>query len=137
MNLTNTFSQISHHEALPFDEFRLNPYTVLCTTSSGGHLGWFELGGGRWFVKPVITPPPPLLLSFYPSEFDSLMETQKSGLTKDIQIVAFFERMEHEIDSGGAEAKTTCCSSTPQAWGSHEPQTYNPVRRKLQHARTM
>ncbi|THC91929.1 hypothetical protein EYZ11_008615 [Aspergillus tanneri] len=23
------------------------------TTSWGGHLGWFELGGDRWFVKPV------------------------------------------------------------------------------------
>ncbi|KAH9901995.1 carboxylesterase-like protein [Xylariomycetidae sp. FL2044] len=38
---------------LPFSEVKMNPYTVLCTTSLGGHLGWFELGGGRWHSKPV------------------------------------------------------------------------------------
>ncbi|KAI9812086.1 MAG: hypothetical protein M1826_002961 [Phylliscum demangeonii] len=44
---------IAVREAIPFDEFKRNPYTVLCTTSKGGHLGWFESGGGRWFVKPM------------------------------------------------------------------------------------
>lgn len=44
---------IAHHEALPYGEARQNPYTVLCTTSLGGHLGWFEIGGGRWHAKPV------------------------------------------------------------------------------------
>ena len=29
------------------------PYGVMLTTSWGGHLGWFEFGGDRWFVKPV------------------------------------------------------------------------------------
>ena len=45
--------QLAANEALPIDEFRQNPYTVLCTTSAGGHLAWFESGGERWFVKPV------------------------------------------------------------------------------------
>lgn len=45
--------QISVREALPFQEFRQNPFAVLCTTSLGGHLSWFEFGGGRWFAKPV------------------------------------------------------------------------------------
>jgi hypothetical protein len=40
-------------EALPKMEIQATPYGVLCTTSMGGHLGWFELGGGRWFVKAV------------------------------------------------------------------------------------
>ncbi|KAI8965714.1 AB-hydrolase YheT [Daldinia sp. FL1419] len=39
--------------ALPYAEASTNPYTVLCTTSLGGHLGWFEIGGGRWHGKPV------------------------------------------------------------------------------------
>ncbi|KAM5367873.1 hypothetical protein ACJZ2D_009784 [Fusarium nematophilum] len=39
--------------AIPYQEFKANPYTVLCTTSLGGHLGWFEPGGGRWHAKPV------------------------------------------------------------------------------------
>ncbi|KAB5575675.1 hypothetical protein GE09DRAFT_600184 [Coniochaeta sp. 2T2.1] len=30
-----------------------NPYTVLCSTSLGGHLSWFEIGGGRWHAKPI------------------------------------------------------------------------------------
>ena len=46
-------SQISVKEAIPFLEFTRNPYTVLCTTSLGGHLSWFETGGGRWFARAV------------------------------------------------------------------------------------
>ncbi|KAI1169102.1 carboxylesterase-like protein [Nemania serpens] len=44
---------IASHMGLPYPEAAKNPYTVLCTTSLGGHLGWFELGGGRWHGKPV------------------------------------------------------------------------------------
>ncbi|KAJ5504809.1 AB-hydrolase YheT [Penicillium fimorum] len=40
-------------EALPYQEMTQTPYGVMLTTSWGGHLGWFELGGSRWFVKPV------------------------------------------------------------------------------------
>ncbi|CAG8165466.1 unnamed protein product [Penicillium salamii] len=40
-------------EALPYQEMAQTPYGVMLTTSWGGHLGWFELGGARWFVKPV------------------------------------------------------------------------------------
>ncbi|MCJ1337040.1 hypothetical protein MMC09_002319 [Bachmanniomyces sp. S44760] len=42
---------IAVDEALPYEEFRKNPYAVLCTTSLGGHLSWFEMGGGRWFAR--------------------------------------------------------------------------------------
>ena len=38
---------------MPYEEFKQNPYTVLCSTSLGGHLCWFELGGGRWHSRPV------------------------------------------------------------------------------------
>ncbi|VUC37621.1 unnamed protein product [Clonostachys rosea] len=48
-----TDDPIAVEEALPYDEFQQNPYTVLCTTSLGGHLCWFESGGGRWYTKPV------------------------------------------------------------------------------------
>ena len=44
---------IAVREALPFEEFKQNPMTVLITTSLGGHLSWFESDGGRWFAKPV------------------------------------------------------------------------------------
>ncbi|KAJ6783781.1 hypothetical protein PWT90_04384 [Aphanocladium album] len=39
--------------ALPYEEFRQNPNTILLTTSLGGHLCWFETGGSRWLTKPV------------------------------------------------------------------------------------
>ncbi|PGH04767.1 hypothetical protein AJ79_06989 [Helicocarpus griseus UAMH5409] len=44
---------ISVKEALPYEEIKQTPYGVMCTTSWGGHLSWFELGGSRWFTKPV------------------------------------------------------------------------------------
>ncbi|KAK4691635.1 hypothetical protein P7C71_g5399, partial [Lecanoromycetidae sp. Uapishka_2] len=44
---------IAADEAVPYQEFRQNPFAVLCTTSLGGHLSWFETGGGRWFAKPA------------------------------------------------------------------------------------
>jgi predicted alpha/beta-fold hydrolase len=44
---------IAVREAIPFQEFTQNPYTVLLTTSLGGHLSWFELGGGRWHARPI------------------------------------------------------------------------------------
>lgn len=43
---------------VPYQEIRQNPYVVLCTTAVGGHLAWFELGGGRWHWKPVSKIPP-------------------------------------------------------------------------------
>jgi hypothetical protein len=46
-----TTRQISSKAAIPFEEFKQNPYTVLCATNWGGHLGSFQLGGGRWFAK--------------------------------------------------------------------------------------
>lgn len=51
--LNATDDPIASWQALPYGEAAQNPYTVLCTTSLGGHLGWFEIGGGRWHAKPV------------------------------------------------------------------------------------
>lgn len=45
---------IAVDEAIPYDEFRQNPFTVLATTSMGGHLGWFEIGHERWHAKPCV-----------------------------------------------------------------------------------
>ncbi|EMC96169.1 hypothetical protein BAUCODRAFT_465314 [Baudoinia panamericana UAMH 10762] len=44
---------IAADEGVPYEEVKQNPYVVLCATSGGGHLSWFELGGGRWHAKPV------------------------------------------------------------------------------------
>ncbi|KAK4889858.1 hypothetical protein LTR27_011371 [Elasticomyces elasticus] len=45
---------IACDESVPYEEVRQNPYVVLCATSGGGHLSWFELGGGRWHAKPAV-----------------------------------------------------------------------------------
>ncbi|CAG8975856.1 hypothetical protein HYALB_00010252 [Hymenoscyphus albidus] len=45
---------IASHEALPWQEIKATPYAVMCTTSLGGHLSWYELGGGRWHAHPAI-----------------------------------------------------------------------------------
>jgi len=37
---------IACDEACPYEEIRQNPYVVMCATSGGGHLSWFELGEG-------------------------------------------------------------------------------------------
>ncbi|TWU72272.1 hypothetical protein ED733_002598 [Metarhizium rileyi] len=48
-----TDDPIAVKEALPYAEFKQNPNTVMITTSMGGHLCWFEIGGSRWHPKPV------------------------------------------------------------------------------------
>ncbi|KAJ6069015.1 alpha/beta fold family hydrolase, partial [Penicillium canescens] len=42
--------QIAVKEAIPYSAFAKTDYGVLCTTSWGGHLGWFELNGSRWLT---------------------------------------------------------------------------------------
>ncbi|KAH8812900.1 putative hydrolase, alpha/beta fold family [Xylogone sp. PMI_703] len=44
---------IATRDAIPYQEFSKTPYGVLMTTSWGGHLGWYDDDGSRWFVKPV------------------------------------------------------------------------------------
>ncbi|KAK4068517.1 hypothetical protein Purlil1_13775 [Purpureocillium lilacinum] len=44
---------IALNDALPYEEFRQNPNTILITTSLGGHLAWFESGGTRWYPRPI------------------------------------------------------------------------------------
>ncbi|KAL6910802.1 Alpha/Beta hydrolase protein [Trichoderma evansii] len=51
--ISATDDPIAVKEAIPFEEFRQNPNTILTTTSLGGHLCWFETGGTRWHTRPV------------------------------------------------------------------------------------
>ncbi|KAL3957554.1 hypothetical protein ACCO45_008132 [Purpureocillium lilacinum] len=51
--LNATDDPIAVNEALPYEEFRQNPSTILITTSLGGHLCWFENGGSRWHPRPI------------------------------------------------------------------------------------
>lgn len=40
---------------LPIEEAKANPYVVLVVTTFGGHLGWFQQDGSRWFIQAVCT----------------------------------------------------------------------------------
>ncbi|PHH63772.1 hypothetical protein CDD81_5537 [Ophiocordyceps australis] len=53
MALQATDDPIAVDEAVPYAEFQQNPSTVLVTTSLGGHLSWFEMGGSRWHSRPL------------------------------------------------------------------------------------
>lgn len=44
---------IACDEAVPAREIEQNPYVVMVSTRSGGHLGWYEGHGKRWHQKPV------------------------------------------------------------------------------------
>ncbi|KAH8810971.1 Alpha/Beta hydrolase protein [Xylogone sp. PMI_703] len=44
---------LSPYAGLPFKEAKENPFVTLVTTSRGGHLGWFQADGSRWFVEAV------------------------------------------------------------------------------------
>ncbi|KAI1004951.1 hypothetical protein K3495_g3264 [Podosphaera aphanis] len=44
---------IATKEAIPYEEVRQTPNVVLCTTSLGGHLSWYELGGFQWHARPA------------------------------------------------------------------------------------
>lgn len=40
-------------DCIPYAEAQKNPYVVLATTSLGGHIGWFQSGGKRWYPKTI------------------------------------------------------------------------------------
>ncbi|KAL6825331.1 Alpha/Beta hydrolase protein [Trichoderma camerunense] len=44
---------LSPQMGLPIEEAKANPYVVLVVTSFGGHLGWFQQDGSRWFIQAI------------------------------------------------------------------------------------
>lgn len=48
-------TQLSPQIGLPIEEAKANPNVVLVVTSFGGHLGWFQQDGSRWFIQAVCT----------------------------------------------------------------------------------
>ncbi|KKO99605.1 hypothetical protein THAR02_08277 [Trichoderma harzianum] len=45
--------ELSPQMGLPIEEAKANPYVVLVVTSFGGHLGWFQQDGSRWFIQAI------------------------------------------------------------------------------------
>jgi uncharacterized protein len=103
--------QISSVEALPFGEVKSNPYAVLCTTSLGGHLGWFETGGGRWHSQPVCIPPHLLL---------SLSANQLFKVANFMNYMAFEVRLDTLKTNANKNGKIY-----------HSGAEFDPMRRKM------
>ncbi|KAK4219699.1 Alpha/Beta hydrolase protein [Rhypophila decipiens] len=78
---------IAVREAIPYEEFKQNPYTVLVTSSLGGHLSWFELGGGRWHAHPICN-----FLKVMASEInlDAIKPTLANGVADETKHTHFY-----------------------------------------------
>jgi len=99
-------------EAVPYEEFKQNPYTVCCTTSLGGHLSYFELGGGRWHARPV-----------------RLFSADSMSIVANILKVSnFFKAMAANIDLESLDPKRDGSVQKKQ----DGPVNFNPMRRKMQ-----
>lgn len=72
--------KIVSHETLPYPEFKTNPYAVLLTTTMGGHLSWFEVGGTRWHAKPTVN-----FLNYiaFKTDLSALEPPKADGAVKD------------------------------------------------------
>jgi predicted alpha/beta-fold hydrolase len=79
-------SQIAVDEAVPYDEVKANPFCFMTTTSVGGHLSWFEVGGGRWFAKVVCLDTIPRLVCM----------SGEKRLTSS-QVAGFFTKFANEV----------------------------------------
>ncbi|KAI9813019.1 MAG: hypothetical protein M1832_006410 [Thelocarpon impressellum] len=116
---------IAVEKALPYDEFKRNPYAVLCSTSTGGHLAWFEIGGGRWFVKPVGSPQ--TILALWPESADCAVACT---LTYRAQITRFLNTMANDIVlEAPSDTPTTTANGVDRTNSIHN---FNPMRRKMQ-----
>ncbi|KAK4127932.1 AB-hydrolase YheT [Parathielavia appendiculata] len=84
---------IAVFDAIPFEEFKQNPYTVLLTTSLGGHLSWFEVGGGRWHAKPICD-----FLKQMTTEIDlDSITPNANGAGRKYQFVTNFDPMRRKL----------------------------------------
>ncbi|KAG5933145.1 hypothetical protein E4U53_001078 [Claviceps sorghi] len=90
-----TDDPIAVHQGLPYQEFKVNPNTVLITTSLGGHLCWFETGGTRWHTKPVCN-----FLNHlaFKVDMDSLKPSSESAVPENPSHGADFDPMRRKLE---------------------------------------
>jgi hypothetical protein len=97
-------------ECIPFENFNLNTFCILCTTTRGGHIGWFQSGGARWFTKTV----------------SGVSCFSGRGLIIGCQIKAFLGSLVEVVDL--AQLPRTKDVEVDSSPGGHG---YDPCRRKL------
>lgn len=105
---------IAADEGVPYEEIRHNPYVVLCATSGGGHLAWFERGGGRWHRKPVSS--------------KKVFPAVSASLIIATQTMAFLNEMWKKVDFAKLERPK---EGRPPHGGFESPFVFNSMRRPL------
>lgn len=85
--------QIAVDEAVPYGELKLNPYTVMCATSLGGHLAFYEPGGGRWHPKPICN-----FLHKMATEVDLKAIPREEHITTNESNILHFDPMRRKMD---------------------------------------
>jgi len=102
-------------EAVPYVEIKENPYMVMCSTSLGGHLSWFEWGGNRWFARPVC----------HPSLSSLVIECA------DIfQVVNFLNKMAREVGMKQSKASSPSLDEKAKSSAYQYPFNFKPMERK-------
>ncbi|KAG6009672.1 hypothetical protein E4U21_001736 [Claviceps maximensis] len=93
-----TDDPIAVDQALPYEEIKMNPNTVMITTSLGGHLCWFETGGTRWQTKPVCN-----FLNHiaFKVDMDSLKPSAEPVVTENPSHGAYFDPMRRRLEIHG------------------------------------
>lgn len=86
---------------------------MLCTTSLGGHLSWFETGGGRWFATPV----------------SLSLRSPTLGVLTLLQASQFLMKMYDEIDLDKLASNSD--RTAPVKAALEEFDSFKPMRRKL------
>lgn len=84
---------IAVDEAVPYGELKLNPYTVMCATSLGGHLAFYEPGGGRWHPKPICN-----FLHKMATEVDLKAIPREEHITTNESNILHFDPMRRKMD---------------------------------------
>lgn len=74
---------------VPYKESPHNPYLYLCTTSHGGHLGWFGAQGPRWYTT--------VMSKFVSAFLDRLDLTQDIPVPPHLDVLPFFRDGRYQV----------------------------------------
>ena len=92
--LSSKDDPITGYRTLPHDEVKQNPYTLLITTTVGGHLGWFTLTGKRWYADPMAK-----LMKQLDEHTWSKESVPQTDLPRDLSKVFKHDRLVQEVST--------------------------------------
>lgn len=90
--LSSKDDPITGQRSLPYDEVKQNPYVLMITTTIGGHLGWFNMVGKRWYAAPMAK-----LFKLMDARTWTKKSVDPEDLPRDISAVWRHDRLIQEI----------------------------------------